>query len=118
MILSLKTGVSEEERSRLQKVRLDGRIHLDPSRTQGGVTDRIEDTVDYARLADTLKEAAQTVSPHLLERLGHHLGKTLLAQFPAIWSGSLTLTKDPAPLDRHPETVVSVTITFTKEGSD
>ena len=45
------------------------------------LTDRIEDTIDYAEVADIVALAATERSYRTLERLGHVIGERLMERF-------------------------------------
>lgn len=117
LILPMHMGVSDHERSRPQNIILSGVFTLTPGKNTSHITDRIDDTVDYAHLADMLKEFASSLRPHLLESLGYHLGKNVLDILPGISAISLTLTKVPSPLISQTGADVSVRITLNREGS-
>src|SRR6202049_2974245 len=67
--LSLYThhGVSEAEREIGQRLLLD--LRLDVGETDATVTDRVEDTVDYAEVCQLVALVAQQRSYRTLERL-------------------------------------------------
>ncbi|MDA8060590.1 MAG: dihydroneopterin aldolase [Leptospirillum sp.] len=117
LMLSMHMGVSDKERSQPQNILLSGVFSLDPKRNSSHITDRIDDTVDYALLATTIREHSISLKPYLLENLGYSLGKNLLDLFPGISAISLTLTKVPSPLLTETGADVSVRITLNREGT-
>jgi dihydroneopterin aldolase len=82
--LSLFThiGVTEAEREVGQRLLLD--IRLDVGECDATVTDRIEDTVDYADVCDTANLVAHQRSYKTLERLCAAVADTLLERYDAL----------------------------------
>ena len=85
--LSLFThvGVTAAEREVGQRLLLDLRLDLDEC--DATVTDRIEDTVDYAEVCDTTNLVAQQRSYKTLERLCTAIADRLLERYHAysVW---------------------------------
>jgi 7,8-dihydroneopterin aldolase/epimerase/oxygenase len=85
--LSLFThvGVTAAEREVGQRLLLD--LRLDVGECDATVTDRIEDTVDYAQVCDTANLVAQQRSYKTLERLCTAIADRLLEQYEAhaVW---------------------------------
>jgi 7,8-dihydroneopterin aldolase/epimerase/oxygenase len=85
--LSLFThvGVTAAEREVGQRLLLD--LRLDVGECDATVTDRIEDTVDYAQVCDTANLVAQQRSYKTLERLCAAIADRLLEQYAAqaVW---------------------------------
>jgi dihydroneopterin aldolase len=85
--LSLFThhGVSEEERKVGQRLVID--LRFDVGDVDATVTDRIEDTVDYAAVCETVSLIAQQRSYRTLERLCSAIADRLLADYDAesVW---------------------------------
>jgi len=85
--LSLFThvGVTAAEREVGQRLILD--LRLEVSDCDATVTDRIEDTVDYAQVCDTANLVAQQRSYKTLERLCAAIADRLLENFEAqsVW---------------------------------
>jgi dihydroneopterin aldolase len=79
--LSLYThhGVSEAEREIGQRLLLD--LRLDVGETDATVTDRVQDTVDYAEVCQLVALVAQQRSYKTLERLCSAIADRLLADF-------------------------------------
>jgi 7,8-dihydroneopterin aldolase/epimerase/oxygenase len=79
--LSLYThhGVTEAEREIGQRLLLD--LRLDVGETDATVTDRVEDTVDYAEVCQLVALVAQQRSYRTLERLCSAIADRLLADF-------------------------------------
>ena len=78
--LSLYThlGVTEEERKVGQRTILD--LRLDVGESDATLTDRLEDTVDYAEVCQTVALVAQQTF-HTLERLCSAIADRLLAEY-------------------------------------
>ncbi len=78
--LSLYThlGVSEEERKVGQRTVID--LRLDVGESDATLTDRLEDTVDYAEVCQTVALVAQQTF-HTLERLCSAVADRLLAEY-------------------------------------
>ena len=85
--LSLFThvGVTPAEREVGQRLLLD--LRLDVGTADATITDRIEDTVDYAQVCDTANLVAQQRSYKTLERLCTAIADRLLEQYDAqsVW---------------------------------
>jgi dihydroneopterin aldolase len=85
--LSLFThhGVSTAEREVGQRLVLD--LRLDVGECDATVTDRVEDTVDYAEVCQTVALVAQQRSYRTLERLCSAIADRLLSDFGAesVW---------------------------------
>ncbi len=95
--LSLYThhGVSEAEREVGQRLMID--LRLDIGETDATVTDRIEDTVDYAEVCQLVALVAQQRSHKTLERLCSTIAERLLADYEleGIW---VKATKPEPPI--------------------
>ncbi len=85
--LSLFThhGVTEAEREVGQRLVLD--LRLDVGECDATVTDRVEDTVDYAAVCQLVALVAQQRSYRTLERLCSAVAERLLAEYGAhaVW---------------------------------
>jgi dihydroneopterin aldolase len=85
--LSLFThvGVTEAEREVGQRLLVD--LRLDIGECDATVTDRIEDTVDYGQVCDTVNLVAQQRSYKTLERLCTAIADRLLERYDAgaVW---------------------------------
>jgi 7,8-dihydroneopterin aldolase/epimerase/oxygenase len=96
-------GVLEEERRDGQEFLYDIRLDVGDA----GVTDRIEDAVDYRRVADCVREVSDSRSFNLIEALATAVVDALIERFP-VRSVRLQVTKtNPAGVGaRH--AIVSV----------
>jgi dihydroneopterin aldolase len=85
--LSLFThvGVTEAEREVGQRLLLD--LRLDAGESDATITDRLEDTIDYAEVCDTANLVAQQRSYKTLERLCAAIADRLLERYGAhaVW---------------------------------
>ena len=106
--LSLYThcGVTAAEREVGQRLLLD--IRLDVGECDATLTDRIEDTVDYAAVCETTNLVAQQRSYKTLERLCTAVADRLLEQYEAnaVW----VKAAKPEPPFALPVTEVSVEV--------
>ena len=95
--LSLYThhGVGEAEREVGQRLELD--LRLEAGECDATLTDRVEDTVDYALVCETVALVAQQRSYRTLERLCTAVADRLLADFEAhsVW---VRATKPQPPI--------------------
>jgi 7,8-dihydroneopterin aldolase/epimerase/oxygenase len=106
--LSLFThvGVTAAEREVGQRLLLD--LRIDVGDCDATVTDRIEDTVDYAQVCDTANLVAQQRSYKTLERLCAAIAERLLGQYEAhaVW----VKAAKPEPPMAFPVSEVSVEV--------
>ena len=106
--LSLFThvGVTAAEREVGQRLLLD--LRLDVGESDATLTDRIEDTVDYAQVCDAANLVAQQRSYKTLERLCAAIADRLLEQYEAhaVW----VKAAKPEPPLALPVTEVSVEV--------
>jgi 7,8-dihydroneopterin aldolase/epimerase/oxygenase len=106
--LSLYThvGVTEAEREVGQRLLLD--LRLDVGENDATVTDRLEDTVDYAEVCDTANLVAQQRSYKTLERLCAAVADRLLDRY-AVHTVWVKASKPEPPL-AFPVSEVSVEV--------
>ncbi|MCP4436025.1 MAG: dihydroneopterin aldolase [Actinomycetia bacterium] len=76
MALTAVVGVLPEERERAQPIEIDLELRIDLSRA--GVSDSLEDTVDYGLVCDRVAAVATAARPQLLERLATLLADEVL----------------------------------------
>jgi 7,8-dihydroneopterin aldolase/epimerase/oxygenase len=72
-------GVTEAEREVGQRLEID--ISFDVPDCDAVLTDRVEDTIDYAAVADIVALAATERSYRTLERLAHVIGERLMERY-------------------------------------
>jgi dihydroneopterin aldolase len=106
--LSLFThvGVTDAEREVGQRLLLD--LRLDLGESDATVTDRLEDTVDYAEVCDTANLVAQQRSYRTLERLCAAIAERLLERYAA--DGVWVKAAKPEPPLALPVAEVSVEV--------
>ena len=112
--LSIHThhGVTEAEREIGQRLELD--ISFDVPHCDALLTDRIEDTVDYAEVADIVALAATERSYKTLERLCHVIGERLAERF-GCESVTVRAAKPEPPL---PLAIEEVAVEVTREAPE
>lgn len=97
--LSLYThhGVSAAEQEVGQRIVLD--LRLDVGECDATVTDRVEDTIDYAEVCQLVALVAQQRSYRTLERLGSAIAERLLTEYEAhgVWI-KVAKPEPPIPL--------------------
>lgn len=76
-----RCGVTEEERQKPQLIVVD--LELDGAVESAAVSDRLNETIDYARVAERIVELSTSLTCHLLETLAEQLIGMLFAEFPA-----------------------------------
>jgi dihydroneopterin aldolase len=76
-----RLGVGDLEKSWVQKVTLDVELYLDLSRAAR--SDRIEDTVDYQRVYELVREVSEARKYHLVEALAHQIATGVIDRFGA-----------------------------------
>jgi 7,8-dihydroneopterin aldolase/epimerase/oxygenase len=104
-------GVTEAEREVGQRLEID--VSFDVPDCDAVLTDRLEDTVDYAEVCDIVALAATERSYKTLERLGHVIGERLMEGY-ACESVHVRATKPEPPL---PLAVSEVTVEVVQERS-
>ncbi len=112
--LSIHThhGVTDAEREIGQRLEID--VSFDVPDCDAVLTDRIEDTVDYAEVADIVALAATERSYRTLERLCHVIGERLAERF-ACESVTVRAAKPDPPL---PLAIEQVGVEVTRELAD
>ena len=80
LIAHSRIGVTEEERAAPQELRLDLELSMDTS--AAGVTDSVEDAIDYAQLVATVRDFVEQHSCNLLEALAEEVARLILQNFP------------------------------------
>lgn len=75
-------GVTERERRMKQDILVTVEVGLDLSRV--GLSDSIQDTVDYREISRRVVAAGEASSFQLIETLAAHLGRTILEDFPRV----------------------------------
>lgn len=81
--VSSRVGVSEEERGRVQTLKLD--LHIQADWSDALEEDRVEKTICYAQLASFVRSFIEQRTWSLLESLAADLVHELLATYPLFW---------------------------------
>lgn len=98
--LESRIGITKEERSRPQSLRVS--LRLEVGDLSGAArSDRIEQTVDYDELSQAVRRVAASFPRHLLERLAEEIAEEVLLR-PQVNRVSVVLEKFPLP---HAEAV-------------
>ncbi|HVG02582.1 MAG TPA: dihydroneopterin aldolase, partial [Nitrospira sp.] len=75
-----RCGVTNEERQKAQVIALD--LELDATITSAALSDRLNETIDYAEVAKRLVALGTSLECKLLETLAEQLVGMLFAEFP------------------------------------
>ena len=78
--LLARLGVPDDERATPQRLALN--LTIEPARDFRGLDDRIENTVDYFAVAQTVQTLAATRPRRLLETLAEEIAREVLDRFP------------------------------------
>ena len=81
--LDILIGIYEWERRVPQTVQFNLEIAIPPK--EGPRTDRIGETIDYAKVVKRIEESLRTQHFLLLERLSEHVAQLILTEFGAPW---------------------------------
>jgi dihydroneopterin aldolase len=87
-------GVTDPERGAPQEIVVNLDVQTDFRKA--AISDSIDDTVDYRRLAQCIVEAGRSSSFHLIESLSTHLARMVFNQFPGVRALRLELEKPRA----------------------
>jgi dihydroneopterin aldolase len=102
-------GVTDAEREIGQRLEFD--VSFDVPHCDALLTDRLEDTVDYADVADIVALAATERSYKTLERLGHVIGERIAERY-GCESVTVRAAKPEPPL---PLAIEEVAVEVTRE---
>ena len=78
--LLARLGVPDDERATPQRLALN--LTIEPENGFHALEDRIENTVDYFVVAQTVQQLAAAKPRHLLETLAEEIAQEVLARFP------------------------------------
>ena len=81
--LDILIGIYEWEQLVPQTVQFNLEIAIPPK--EGPRTDRIGETIDYAKVVKRIEESLRTQHFLLLERLSEHVAQLILTEFGAPW---------------------------------
>lgn len=93
--LESRIGITKEERSRPQSLRVSLRLEIGDL-SEAARSDRIEETVDYDELAREVRRVAAAQPRNLLERLAEEIAAAALL-YPKVKTVSVVLEKFPLP---------------------
>ena len=82
LVVESLIGVYPQERHAPQPLSIDVAVGL-PS-TAAFLSDNFQDTVDYAAVADLIRQEAAAQRFQLLERMAHHLCQAIVTRFQAL----------------------------------
>lgn len=75
-------GVNPDERQRQQPIRVNLTLWVDTRRP--AVSDRLEDTVNYAAVAQRVRQRITDGGDQLVEKLAHDLARLILTDFEGV----------------------------------
>jgi len=85
-----RVGVPETERAEPQKLLVS--LEIEPRLSFWAMEDRIENTVDYAAVCETLKTVAAARPRQLIETLAEEMATAVLAEYP-VWRLAVEIRK-------------------------
>ena len=89
-------GVYEEEQQKGQNFVINARLRLDT--TNAGVSDSLEDSVDYGKVCLYINEFMRINRFNLVETVANQMARKLLVKFPQTQSVELEIMKPEAPI--------------------
>lgn len=89
-------GLFQEEAALGQRFEVDLEVRLDL--TPAGVSDRMEDSVHYGELYETVRHIVEDQRMNLIEALGHRIATEILNQDSRIKEVVITVRKPGAPI--------------------
>lgn len=96
LVLFAYHGVNPEEKENGQRFILNITAYADLSAAGG--SDRLEDTVSYAKIIKTVRAVFTAEKNDLLERAAQRVAKAVLAEYDKIQSVKILLKKPDAPI--------------------
>lgn len=93
--LQVRIGVTEVERAKPRLIVVD--VEMTPRSVAGSQTDELEDTIDYAAVADVVRRRAGGEEYRLIERLAMVLRDALWEEF-ALSDVEVTVRKPDPPV--------------------
>jgi dihydroneopterin aldolase len=94
-------GATAVERRSTRKFEVD--VEMDAEVAVAERSDRLDDTVDYSRVAEVIVAVGTGEPHHLLESLAHRMADAVRAKFPAVRQIRLELRKlNPPTCPGHP----------------
>jgi dihydroneopterin aldolase len=89
-------GVEEIEKTQPQEFKIDLELFLDLEKA--GKTDDLENTIDYGRVFQLVKQITEKESFNLIEALADRIARVLLHSFPLLQGLEVTIYKPQAPV--------------------
>ncbi len=96
LVLTAVVGVLPEERERAQPLRVD--LSLEVDLTAAGISDDLNDTVDYSAVCDRVAEVGATSRPELLEKLAADMAAAVLECDPRVSAVRIGVAKLRPPV--------------------
>jgi dihydroneopterin aldolase len=109
MVFSGRHGVRPAERAEPQEFRVDVKVDADLS--EAGLSDRVEDTVDYRQVYAIAKGVIEGESAKLIETLAHRIAERVL-ELDKVAAVSVRIAKRPQSM--RPIDAAAVTIRRTR----
>jgi len=103
-------GVLPEERSKKQPFLVDAVLYLDTR--PAAKSDRLDDTVDYAAVYETVRREVEDTQVNLVETLAENIANRILEQY-QVNAVAITVKKPRAPM---PGSVRYVGVSVYREG--
>lgn len=92
-------GLFPEERRLGQRFRVDLELFADLK--QAGRSDKMEDSIHYGMVYDTVKEIVEGEAKNLIEAVAETIAAALLEQFDLLHACRVKLIKPDAPIPGH-----------------
>ncbi len=89
-------GVQEEERTLGQRFIVSVTLYTNPSIDKG--IRRLEDTIDYTKVYDVIKEIMESQQFYLLENCANTIADKLLTDFPLLEKLTICIHKPSVPI--------------------
>jgi dihydroneopterin aldolase len=89
-------GVLDFEKKDGQYFFIDAEIYFDTSKA--GVSDNLEDTVDYSKVFEEIRRITEENSFDLIEKLANEIANSILRNFAQIKSTIIRVRKPDAPI--------------------
>ncbi|MBQ8246130.1 MAG: 2-amino-4-hydroxy-6-hydroxymethyldihydropteridine diphosphokinase [Lachnospiraceae bacterium] len=91
-----KHGVFKEEQEKGQIFKVNATLYFDTAKA--GRTDELEDSVDYGKICELIKEFMTQYRMNLLETIANRLARKILMAYPEIEAVTLEIEKPQAPI--------------------
>ncbi len=89
-------GVLPEEQEKGQYFFID--VEMVADLKKAGQTDNLEETIDYSRVFETVREIAENRKYRLIERLGDSISREILSTYEGIDELTIRIRKPDAPM--------------------